>query len=203
MELLSLTRKDAVDDAYMVSERNIEIATAYALRAAARWKVKAPPWMDKDQFDESVIMAVLRSAKRYDPGKDTSFFTYAHSMVNGALKEEWRKQNKRKPDLSLDECVGFTGSQSSETVRYIDLIEDRGYNSTDEAMVNIQFNEIMSVADHLLTEREKIVLELRFIQQLKQSQVAEHIGVTASRVNQIEGEIVAKLRRVFDGEDTA
>ena len=54
------------------------------------------------------------------------------------------------------------------------------------------------VLDDLLTERERIVLQLRFGlgngHQYPLEKVGEHLGVTRERVRQIEAEALRKLR---------
>jgi RNA polymerase sigma factor (sigma-70 family) len=203
--LLELNRSHATDSPNEATERNIEIATAYALRAAERVKYRAPTWMDKDAFDEAVILAVMRTAKNYRTDKKTSFFTYAHSMVNGALREEWRKQMRKPPALSLDDFIGVCGIQVSQSNagltdqhRYVDILEDRNTDLEGESVNLALFDAIHESAQQVLTEREYKVYNLRFLQQCRQNDVAQAIGVTPSRVNQIEGDIIRKLKKALN-----
>ena len=79
--LIKLTRKDSSDSPYRVTERNTEVACAYALRAARGWKRRMTDWMDPIRFEEVAIEAVLQAAVRYDEANGASFFTYASSIA--------------------------------------------------------------------------------------------------------------------------
>jgi RNA polymerase sigma factor FliA len=211
MYLKNLTRADTRDSQFAVTTRNIEVATAYALRAADKWKDRIPGFMDPESFDEAVILVVMRAASNYDPKNGASFFTYAHSMVRGALQEEYRVQNRRAGlkthadaqytryafiPTSLDAFISFQKNSNDENVRYTEALIDLAPQNDPQwhAELQSQVDQIKQIAADVLTEREHLVFELRFLQEMRQKDVADVVGLTASRINQIEKDILAKLK---------
>lgn len=204
MGLTDLTRDDATDSAYVVTERNIEIATAYALRSAKKWKRRIPHWMDEERFDEAVILAVMRSAKNYKSEFKTSFFTYARSMVHGALLEEDRYQRRKyNPTVSIEELQHRNWHQGDDPLcRLEDRIKDPGNESPYE---NIDARDwvqdmLRRVAPNVLPQRSIDVIVLRYIRGMKQKDVAKHLGITPGRVHQIEDEALGKLHEAIEAD---
>lgn len=199
MRLTELTRADSDASAFEASPRNIEIACGYAIRTANKWKKRIPYWMDDVAFEEAVIAAVMRAAARYDPDNATgaSFFTYCHSMVYGACLEEDRFQRRHKPPDQLDalKVVGMINDAPMTPLSVADMIADERELPEDTVVLNETVHYLMTeLGPKVLSERELEVIRLRYLESMKQKDIAEIIGVTAGRIHQIEEIALRKLR---------
>lgn len=97
--------------------------------------------------------------------------------------------------VSLEAPVG----DESEENQLRDFVRDETSIAPDEvAAQSLLKQEMSEVLDDLLTERERIVLQLRFGlgngHQYPLEKVGEQLGVTRERVRQIEAEALRKLR---------
>ena len=97
--------------------------------------------------------------------------------------------------VSLEAPVG----DESEENQLRDFVRDESSAAPEEMAAQTLLKQEMSdVLDDVLTERERIVLQLRFGlgngHQYPLEKVGEHLGVTRERVRQIEAEALRKLR---------
>ncbi len=97
--------------------------------------------------------------------------------------------------VSLEAPVG----DESEENQLRDFVRDETSAAPEEmAAQTLLKKEMSDVLDDVLTERERIVLQLRFGlgngHQYPLEKVGEHLGVTRERVRQIEAEALRKLR---------
>ncbi|MBI3972377.1 MAG: hypothetical protein HY332_13945, partial [Chloroflexi bacterium] len=104
-------------------------------------------------------------------------------------------QRAARPLSSIDQPIG-----DDEESRVADLLMDQSERSPDEATHDHLLKEAAQrVLSQSLTEREKLVLEMRFglgnghVYPL--AKVGEHLGLTRERVRQIETEALRKLRQ--------
>lgn len=205
MSLLNLTRADSTDSPYEATERNIEVACGYALRSAQKWQKRLPCFFDHALMEEAAIGAVLRAAERYDPQHDNNatFFTYARSLVVGALMEEDRKQRRRTHDISIETrsfsvwqvLAGRSGDAGCE-ITISDTLHS-GNDDGPEAQVTLTrwVEDLFDrIAPEVLDERERGILMLRYLRGMKQKDVAEFYHVTPGRIHQIEEAALKKLR---------
>jgi len=97
--------------------------------------------------------------------------------------------------VSLEAPVG----DEADDNQLLDFIRDENSSSPEEIASNELLKEQMAdVLEDVLTERERIVLQLRFGlgdgHQYPLEKVGEYLGVTRERVRQIEAEALRKLR---------
>ena len=96
--------------------------------------------------------------------------------------------------VSLDAPIGEDGSGI-----IADLIEDERSDRPPEAVARVLLHDELTATLQGLTERERLVLELRFglVDEVPRTleQVAEVLGLTRERVRQIESRTLLRLRR--------
>ena len=74
-----------------------------------------------------------------------------------------------------------------------DILNDR-YSRADNASDGVIMPEVEK-AMPLLNDRERYVLELRYVERLTYAQIGGMLGVSAKRVNQICNRILQRLRK--------
>lgn len=111
-------------------------------------------------------------------------------------------------DISIDEyhkilrdsagCSLFSLSDAlDETKPTRQLVSDDGADP-DQLCSDEQFREEVVEAIHRLPEREQMVLSLYYERELNLKEIGEVLGVTESRVCQIHGQALARLRARID-----
>ena len=132
--------------------------------------------MDRDDIAQELRIALLKTARAYDPNRGVLFHTYLHtSLVNTirTLISRAQKQLKLVPQ-SLDIIYEDTGLQSVEIVEAL----------TDPA----EQEELWELEDWLntqdLEENELLFLQLR-LEGLTMEEITEDLGESAYKVRQI------------------
>jgi RNA polymerase sigma-B factor len=73
------------------------------------------------------------------------------------------------------------------------------FGRSDQRLTNADDRLTVSAAARLLTEREREVLSLRFVDDLTQSEIAARVGVSQMQVSRILRRSIARLRELADG----
>jgi len=102
--------------------------------------------------------------------------------------------------LHLQHSIGSTSA--GEDLRLIDLIvSDRDSEPEPHVMRNEQFEEIRRAVTRL-PERQRTVVTLHFLGGLTQEQIGTMLGVSNSRVCQIEATAIQTLRRLLTADSS-
>lgn len=198
--LEQLTRADARGTPYAASVENIEIATAYAIRAARKYVRRLPIWMDREAFEESVIIAVMRAARNYDAKSKASFFTYAALLVGCEIKEESERQNRGMrqyeyfdADLKTDEDDdGITEKENALPDHSSQVIES-------EHLLGI----IKSLPENLVSRRNLEIFLLHTIKEMKIAHIAAMYSLSAWGVWKIIKRTAERIRAYVASQDYA
>jgi RNA polymerase sigma-B factor len=73
------------------------------------------------------------------------------------------------------------------------------FGRSDQRLTSADDRLTVSAAARLLTEREREVLSLRFVDDLTQSEIAARVGVSQMQVSRILRRSIARLRELADG----
>jgi RNA polymerase sigma-B factor len=94
--------------------------------------------------------------------------------------------NHNRRPLSLDRPVGGEDSEESPAAEWVGD-EDSGYELVEDKLA------LEGALPHL-DERERLVLQLRFVEDLTQSQIAERIGHSQMHVSRILRRTLERIR---------
>lgn len=95
---------------------------------------------------------------------------------------------------SLEEVL-FAGQEGEFSL--IDVLEDRKAQAPDEKLLEEERKKCLVEAVKKLTQREQLVLNLYYHEELTLKEIAGILGITLSRVSQIHGKILARLRELL------
>jgi RNA polymerase sigma-B factor len=101
--------------------------------------------------------------------------------------------NRNRRPLSLDRPVGGDDSEESPAGEWIGE-EDRGFSLAEDRVT-------LEAALPALDERERLILRLRFVEDMTQSQIAEQIGHSQMHVSRILRRTLERIRQEVDERD--
>ncbi len=93
--------------------------------------------------------------------------------------------------ISLESAVF---SEQGNEIQLIDMVKDHNTISPEEELVKAEEKEIISRAISKLKDREKIILNLYYVEELSLKEIAYTLDISIPRVSQIHGKILIKLR---------
>lgn len=93
--------------------------------------------------------------------------------------------------FSLENTV-FSNADQEFTL--MDMLEDHRSEQPEDRLVQGEEQRLLQYAIEQLKEREQIVLNLIYFEELSVKEVAEIMGVSSSRISQIHGKILTKIR---------
>ncbi|WP_416376428.1 FliA/WhiG family RNA polymerase sigma factor [Thermotoga petrophila] len=112
----------------------------------------------------------------------------------------------RKTGLELKEVVRARNEMMRKQLLMIDAMEDEIVLKTegpDENAYRELLVEEMKKAIEKLSDKEKLVLSLRFEKDLSLKEIAKVLGVSESRVSQIISKSLLKIKKEVMGDDQA
>lgn len=136
-------------------------------------------------------------------------------------KEELERRNLRSPDEEeIIEELGIDDKELSkihETVHYLsnislestifssdgtdmylkDVIEDNNAESPEDRLLKKERKKMLKDAIEVLSEREQIILNLYYVEELSLKEIAYILDISTPRVSQIHGKILIKLRKLL------
>lgn len=136
-----------------------------------------------DMISEGCL-GLMKAANTFDPDKRFKFLTYAgYAIVQGVIKAV--QDHKQYGHESLDELIYDDGSEVTQE----DLLESDVRQSDDLAFLN-QIRDMLNC----LSDKERMIITLRFWHGLTLEEIGSRINVTKEAVRRIEVRALRKLR---------
>ncbi len=85
-------------------------------------------------------------------------------------------------------------SNADQEFSLMDMIEDQGVVKPDDALIVTEEKKILRWAIEQLKQREQVILNLIYFEDLAVKDIAEIMDVSSSRISQIHGKILTKIR---------
>ena len=143
-------------------------------------------------------IGLIKAINTFNPAKKIKLATYASRCIENEILMYLRRNNKTKMEVSIDEPlnVDWDGNElllsdilgTDEDIIYKDLEHEVDKKLLTRAMT-------------ILTDREKMIIELRFgINQKEgkektQKEVADRLGISQSYISRLEKKIIKRLKR--------
>lgn len=89
-------------------------------------------------------------------------------------------------------------SQDGTDIQLIDMIQDENIISPDDEIIQSERKQILIKAINKLKERERIILNLYYVEELTFKEIAYTMDISIPRVSQIHGRILMKLRDLME-----
>lgn len=143
-------------------------------------------------------IGLIKAINTFNPGKKIKLATYASRCIENEILMYLRRNSKTRMEVSIDEPlnVDWDGNElllsdilgTDEDVIYRDLEDEVD-------------RQLLMKAMEILTEREKLIVELRFGigqedgEEKTQKEVADMLGISQSYISRLEKKIMKRLKR--------
>ena len=165
------------------------------IRGAILDELRALDWVPRLVRHKSSTVDKVGGRLMSKLGRDPTVWEMADELeLDVAEYQRIEKDSKPVSMLSLSEEAS-DGSEDGGGNRIVDLVQDeRG----EDPFREMHLNDLRDLAVKTLNRKEQIVVTLYYFEQLSMKEIAKVLGLTESRVCQIHGKVIEKLRKSFD-----
>ena len=139
-------------------------------------------------------IGLIKGINTFKPDKKVKLATYAARCVENEILMHLRAQKKHKCEVSLNEPIGTDHDGNQISLR--DVLGTEGDMVAETVEQSCEYQHLLQKL-HCLTEREKLVLELRYglngDEPITQKEVGARLKVSRSYVSRIEKKALEKL----------
>lgn len=150
---------------------------------------------DPEELISIGIIGLIKAIQSYDTEKSIRLATYASRCIENEILMSLRFSRKFQNDISLYEPIG-TDRDGNEIVM-MDVIDNNTPDFADQLEFSIQSKKTLQAVRERLTERERIVIILRYglwnRDMLTQQEIAAILGISRSYISRIEKKALKKL----------
>ena len=168
--------------AHEIVERHSELVRRIAHHLAAR----LPASVEIDDLIQAGMLGLIDAARNFQADQGAAFETYASIRIRGAMIDEIRRGDwvPRSVHRRYRDLVAATR----------DIEQRTGKATPARAFESDAFRQALGGAIEQLPEREQLVLSLYYEQELNLREIGAVLSVSESRVCQIHGQAMVRLR---------
>ena len=140
-------------------------------------------------------MGLIKAINTFNNAKNIKLATYASRCIENEILMFIRKHSSKKREVSFDEplSVDWDGNE----LLLSDILGSES-DSVSRRMEDEEEKRILRTAVESLSERERIIIEMRFglygAKELTQKEVADTLGISQSYISRIEKKILDKMK---------
>lgn len=179
-----------------VTNRNALVEHYVRLAWTAVHQAKLPVHVGPDDISGVTMEALIWCVERFDPARGTRFTSWAYQRLTGAIKDYlrnwsrahgWSRHVGRRAYVGrLDMLHGDDAGEHQQDVQ-VDL-------NADEAVVQVDAVDTVESVARLLPARMARIMRLRYNHDMTMRQIGETLGLSESRVCQVHGEAMHRLK---------
>src|SRR4030066_411577 len=135
-----------------------------------------PPSVEEDDLVQAGMIGLLDAISRYDEAQSAQFEAYAIQRIRGSMIDElrqsdWLPRSARQSMRKIEQAIGALPQ-----------------------LLDANLRACIIAGIETLPEREQLLMSLYYEQELNLREISEVFGVTESRVCQLHGQAIARLR---------
>jgi len=188
---------------------------ALVKRIAYHLMSRLPPSVQADDLIQAGMIGLLEASRNYDATQGASFETYAGIRIRGSMLDEirrtdWTPRSVHRKARQVAEAVRSIENEEGRDARDVEVAEKLGIGlneyhrilqdatgcrvfSIDDAGINGEESPQQS-SGAPRKERERLVMAMYYDEELNLREIGEVLGVSESRVCQIHGQALIRLR---------
>lgn len=154
-------------------------------------------WIGKYDYEYEDLkqignLALVKAYNTYNSDKGISFLTYAQTVISREYLMNHR--NNKSKDIFVASLNETTKLENGDKIELINLLKDDNTNVEELAFNNLQCDNIHKILSKF-SNRERIVIELSFVENKRQTEIANILGITQTQVSRIIKKTLNKLRK--------
>ncbi len=168
--------------------------------------------VDFDELVNTGVIGLIKAIEKYDSNR-AKFSTYAYIKIRGEILDYLRKLDFLPRNVREKIKNGETSELREEIATLISIEEKLFGNSEryfvkdtlvsdfpdpEEQVLREEAKRVLSSAISQLSEKEQLVLQLIFVEELDLKSIGEILGVSVSRVSQIKTGALKKLKKTLE-----
>ena len=187
------------------------------LKQYQRYVIKVASTLTNDDYIKQELIAeaniaIWKAYQRFDSTEGT-LHSYLISYIRGSMLNYLTDSIRTvKPSATLIHHINRTeGEELSKTIS-IDIQNDDGYSLNETISIEEEDNSTDDIAEAKLgllrhyipklKEQYQLILNLRYNQDLKMSEIGKEIGISTEAVRQQHDKAISKLQELFKVEQT-
>lgn len=149
-------------------------------------------------------IGLMKGIQSFQFGKGSILATYAAKCIHNEILMYLRAIKKHKQNVSLSESIGV--DKDGNEITRMDVLPAKGEAVSDEVETKVMYGEAIKHMLDSLTERERMIIEMRFgldgktQKGLTQIEVAEKLNICRSYVSRIEKRALKKLGQLMENK---
>lgn len=157
---------------------------------------------DTDDLISIGTIGLIKAITTFNAEKGTRLATYAARCIENEILMTIRSSKKRKSEVSLQDPIGI--DREGNEISLMDILGTESDAVLDQVEMKLQIKNLYKIMSHVLKNREKLVLELRYGlmngSYKTQREIAQMLGISRSYVSRIEKRAIHKLTREMNPE---
>lgn len=192
---LELYKNGSNEARNILIERNLRLVAHVA-------KKYASSNVDMDDLISIGTIGLIKGISSFNNGKGVRLATYASKCVDNEILMFLRSNKKTQSEVFLNDSIGQ--DKEGNEVNLIDVIENDERTIEDEVNLKLEVKKLYEKMRHVLKDREKEILELRYglngSKPKTQNEIAKMMGISRSYVSRIETKAIGKLSKEIKEE---
>ncbi len=172
-------------------EHNLRLVAHIAKKYVNSTKV------DNDDLISIGTIGLIKGVSSFDSKKSTGIASYISRCVENEILMFLRANKKTNNEVSLDDPIGK--DKEGNSIKLIDVLGTDDDSIIDKIQTDLHIKKLGEVIESKLTDREKLVLKMRFglgnTKNMTQNEIAKELGISRSYVSRIEKNAVEKLSK--------
>jgi len=161
-----------------------------------------PPSVELDELINDGVIGLIEALRRFDPSRGVGFSTYAGHRIRGAMLDGLRARDplpralRRALKAVADPRFQFGMVEIEEAL----MIPEDDALGPEARVLEIELRNELRSGVQALPPRDRQVLVLRMVRGLPLRVVAAELGLSITRIAEIQARGVVRLRRFLAGE---